>query len=227
VALARSAAAEPKLLLLDEPLSNLDAKLREQMRNELRQLVKQLDITTVHITHDQSEAMAIADRIIYMNKGRIEQEGTPRELYRAPATRSVAEFVGSATFLEGSSVRGDGNGLMLVAVSDGLQIWSKCRGAHAPATPVTIALRPEQIRLSAEPLAGPNVFPGEIRDEVFLGDHTEYTVTVGATPLKVRTTEDFAPGSRVSVSINPEAVISFAPPSSQAEAGSAMLAGSK
>ena len=101
VALARAIIMEPQLLLFDEPLSNLDAKLREQMRIELRALQQRLRITSVYVTHDQSEAMSISDRVVVMREGRIEQEGTPLELYSRPKNRFVAEFIGKANFLEG------------------------------------------------------------------------------------------------------------------------------
>ena len=101
VALARAIIMEPQLLLFDEPLSNLDAKLREQMRIELRALQQRLHITSVYVTHDQSEAMSISDRVVVMREGRIEQEGTPLELYSRPRNRFVAEFIGKANFLEG------------------------------------------------------------------------------------------------------------------------------
>src|SRR5690606_16897241 len=107
VALARAIIMEPRVLLFDEPLSNLDAKLRDQMRVEIRELQQRLGITTLYVTHDQIEAMSISDRIVVMNGGVIEQIGTPREIYARPATRFVAEFIGKANFLKAIVLDGE------------------------------------------------------------------------------------------------------------------------
>jgi ABC-type Fe3+/spermidine/putrescine transport system ATPase subunit len=206
VALARSAIAEPKVLLLDEPLSNLDAKLREQMRIELRRLIKSLRMTAVHITHDQSEAMAIADKIIYMRNGRIEQQGSPRELYRAPASRAVAEFVGSATFVDGRVVGSDGGDLRVEAAGN-LEILARPVPGRTADASVTIAIRPEAVSLAASRPQGRNVFPGKVLEESFLGGHTQYLVDVAGQKLTCLDRADFEPGADVFVVIPPKEVI--------------------
>ncbi|HEU5300356.1 MAG TPA: ABC transporter ATP-binding protein [bacterium] len=169
VALARALVVEPEVLLLDEPLSNLDAKLRIRVRSEIRGLQQQLGKTTVYVTHDQEEALAISDRIAVMDRGRIQQLGTPLAIYHHPANRFVADFVGLANFLEGE-VSGPGQvraGPVMLAVPD---------GARA-AGPVTIVLRPEAIRLHAQAPAGaPNVLRGRITAMSFLGTLARYWV---------------------------------------------------
>lgn len=209
VALARSAVAEPKLLLLDEPLSNLDAKLREQMRSDLRALIRKLGMTAVHITHDQTEAMAIADYIIYMRDGRIEQEGTPRDLYRRPASRSAADFIGGALFFDGTVTRKNPDGAILVRIADGVELWSYPPNALPEGTTVTLAIRPDNVAISSLAPAGPvaNVLKGVILDETFLGEQIEYTIETDGLRLKARGRDDEAPGARVFVVIDPHRVI--------------------
>lgn len=206
VALARSAVAHPKVLLLDEPLSNLDAKLREQMRIELRRLIKSLGMTAVHITHDQSEAMAIADKIIYMRDGIAEQQGSPKELYRAPTSRAVAEFVGSATFVDGDVIAAE-NGTIRIGASHGLEIVARPGRDLGGKKAVTVAVRPEAISLSASRPAGPNVFAGRVVEECFLGGHSQYMVEVGSHNLICYDRSDFEVGVEVFASVAPEDVI--------------------
>ena len=209
VALARSAVAEPKVLLLDEPLSNLDAKLREQMRGDLRMLVKKLNMTAIHITHDQNEAMAMADRVIYMHQGRIEQAGTPRELYRTPNSRRVAEFIGSATFIEGKVVRLAANGEVIVQVPDGSELHSRTNKTFKVNAAVTVAIRPENVSLSISAPPGENVFSGTIAGETYLGDHVESFIDVIGTKLRAWHAEDIPVGSKIFCSISPEKVLCF------------------
>ena len=153
VALARALVVEPEVLLLDEPLSNLDAKLRVRVRTEIRLLQQQLGKTAIYVTHDQEEALAISDRIAVMEGGRIQQIGTPLEIYHHPANRFVADFVGLANFVEGERA-GPGRirvGALIFAVPDGT----------AGSGPVTMVLRPEALRLHhAQPEAGENVLRG-------------------------------------------------------------------
>ncbi|MFC9426030.1 ABC transporter ATP-binding protein [Streptomyces sp. NPDC056987] len=142
VAVARALATRPAVLLLDEPLSNLDAKLRREMRVELRELQQRLGITMVFVTHDQEEAMSLSDRIAVMNGGRVEQLGTPTEVYRTPATRFVAEFIGAANILEGTGAR---DGTLHVG---GVRLHSGL--ATLPdGDPVTLAVRPERVTVTA------------------------------------------------------------------------------
>jgi ABC-type Fe3+/spermidine/putrescine transport system ATPase subunit len=144
VAIARSLVIEPEVLLLDEPLSNLDAKLRVEMRAEIRQLQQQLGITAIYVTHDQEEALAISDRIAVMQAGRIEQIGTPDAVYRAPATAFVAEFMGTTNLFSGTVVGHDGD---LIRVRTGSEVFF-VRAADAPSGgTITFSLRPETLRL--------------------------------------------------------------------------------
>ncbi len=169
VALARALVVEPEVLLLDEPLSNLDAKLRIRVRSEIRQLQQQLGKTTLYVTHDQEEALAISDRIAVMNRGRILQLGTPLQIYHHPVNRFVADFVGLANFLEGEvsapgQVRMEGVSL---TVPDGA----------LPGRRVTVVLRPEAIRLHARPPEGvANVLRGYVTAASFLGTLARYWV---------------------------------------------------
>jgi ABC-type Fe3+/spermidine/putrescine transport system ATPase subunit len=152
VAIARSLVIEPEVLLLDEPLSNLDAKLRVEMRAEIRQLQQQLRITAIYVTHDQEEALAISDRIAVMQGGRIEQIGTPEKIYRAPATPFVAEFMGTTNLLNGTVAGRDGD---LTRIRVGGQDFA-VRAADTPASgTVTFSLRPEMLRLLASGTAPP------------------------------------------------------------------------
>ena len=172
VALARALVAEPGLLLLDEPLSNLDAKLRESMRFEIKELQKKLGITVVYVTHDQAEAMAMSDRIIVMHKGVIQQVDEPIRVYEHPANPIVADFIGLVNFLEGEAIDG--------------QIHFKALGCSIPvkvsfAGPARVAVRPEHIRISKTE----GYLRGKLVNKFYLGDSTDCRVMVGETELRV------------------------------------------
>jgi len=182
VALARALVVEPQILLMDEPLSNLDANLREEMRFEIRRLHEEFKITTVYVTHDQAEAMATSDRIAVLDRGRLVQVGRPAELFDRPKTRFVAEFVGKANILAG---RMDGEGQLLLA--DGIRIRVNGAGGAMPAGDVTVCLRPHNIVLAADPTAardladqGYNLFSGTIRRSVYFGDAVDYTIELAS-----------------------------------------------
>ena len=207
VALARAAVAEPRVMLLDEPLSNLDAKLREQMRSELKHMIKQLGMTAVHITHDQHEAMGLADRIICMRKGCIEQEGTGRDLYRYPANRFIADFIGVATFVNGTIVKKNGSGPALVRLEGDTEIWSTQGASVSEGEEIVVSIRPENVVLSSSPVEGDNVLSGRIVEETFYGTHNEYRVDIGGLTLRSHSLLDLEPNANVSVSIEPERVI--------------------
>lgn len=180
VALARAIVNQPKLLLLDEPLSALDMKLRKRMQRELKELQKKLAISFIFVTHDQEEAMAMADRIVVMNQGIIEQVGTGDEIYRHPANRFVAEFIGDANLLE--CQRQDG------------QLRLKCCGA--PLTQATVGdqsltavIRPESIeviRVNANDPASPDIYHARVLDTVSIGSHTTIYTLLNDTPIEVR-----------------------------------------
>ena len=169
VALARALVIEPDILLLDEPLSNLDAKLRHEVRVEIRELQKELGLTTVMVTHDQEEALTMADRLVVMSNGQVQQVGSQRDLYENPANTFVAGFVGRTNFLHGR-VEGPGT----FRTESGLGI---CCDESAAANGRTLALRPERLSLATAPLAGAeNCFPGTVEFASYLGGILEYYV---------------------------------------------------
>ncbi len=173
VALARALVMEPKVLLLDEPLSNLDAKLREQMRTELRRIQQTLGITAVYVTHDQTEAMTLSDRIVVMNKGQIEQIGTPEDIYMRPASAFVADFIGRTNFLPGQVRAVERDTLVLDVWGKSVQVPQPAR-SYAPGDKVLLVARPEFVRLSA----GEGRFQGIVRRSSYLGSFVEYDVDV-------------------------------------------------
>ena len=174
VALARAISIRPRILLLDEPLSNLDAKLREEMQIELRQIQRQLGTTTILVTHDQAEAMALSDRIVVMNKGRVEQIGCPDETYERPQSAFVANFLGKTNFLRGNSSGGD---VSDIVIGDGH--WTVPR---MPAGPVVSSIRPEKISFGP---ASANGLTGIVRTRIFQGTHWLCHVETIAGPATV------------------------------------------
>jgi len=178
VALARALIMEPKVLLMDEPLSNLDAKLREEMRTEIRRIQKELNITSVYVTHDQIEAMTLSDRIVIMNLGIIEQIGSPVEVYRYPSSRFVADFIGRANFVDGVVLAQDAHELQVSSYGKLLRLKNVLR-EFAPQDKVTLIVRPEMIRIKKSG----ELFDGTIRRAAYLGDVIEYDVEVNGEML--------------------------------------------
>jgi iron(III) transport system ATP-binding protein len=177
---------EPKLLLLDEPLSNLDAKLRDAMRFELKRLQRELRITTVYVTHDQSEALALSHKIAVMSEGRIQQIGTPREIYDRPLNKFVADFVGTTNFIEGTvSAKGTGENAYLVQTEIG-PIQSIAVDQLRIGDAVVLSIRPEDLDLSEQKPDCVNVLRGTVHQKVFLGDNLEFQVKFGARLLQAR-----------------------------------------
>ena len=205
LALARALVREPGVLLLDEPLSNLDAKLREDMRIEIKEMQSRLGVTTLYVTHDQSEALLMSDRIAVMDRGRIVQEGTPDDIYARPANLFVADFIGSTNIILGHLdapgrrvVAEDAIGALPVQSFDGL------RDGDA----VAICLRPEDIRVSfAAPEVSRKVLSGSIRATNFLGETVDVRVDVQGRELKARhrRCQELKPGETVYLDIPPEA----------------------
>ncbi len=193
VALARCLVRDPALILFDEPLSNVDAKVREELRVELLSMHKRLGFTGVYVTHDQEEAMVISDRIVVMNDGKVVQDGTPQEIYRRPTSRFVANFIGIANMWEGSVKQGGGTGqavTVTTAVGD-IQVASEnvAEPLRADGQNVVVLARPEALSIAAErPVEAPdrNVLQGILRAEMFRGSHSEFLVEVGKQMVRVR-----------------------------------------
>jgi iron(III) transport system ATP-binding protein len=207
VALARALVYSPSVLLLDEPFSNLDAKLRERARVWVKDLQRTLGLTTIFVTHDQDEALSMSDRVVVMNAGRVQQVGTPEDVYRAPANRFVAEFVGRVNLIDGVVAAREG-GTALVEIPGSSRRLAVVAGDSATVSAaVTLALRPEAVTLMATGDAsvnGANTWDAEVQTVAFLGDHYEYEVKVGSLPLMVQSSR-FLPGERITVHIPPDA----------------------
>ena len=180
VALARALVMEPKVLLMDEPLSNLDAKLREQMRTEIREIQQRLGITSVYVTHDQVEAMSLSDRIVVMNQGRIEQAGTPQQIYRQPRTAFVANFIGRTNFVD-ATVHAAADGWLQVDALGGLVAVPMPERPRQPGDQISIVVRPDWLKLSESSDAG--AIQGTIIRSTYLGSQVEYEVSVAGQTL--------------------------------------------
>ena len=186
LALARALVMQPQLLLLDEPLSNLDAKLREKMRFELKRLQRELRITTVYVTHDQSEALALSHEIAVMNEGRIQQIASPRDIYERPASAFVADFVGSTNFLDGSVLGPEGtDGRYRVRTEIGDLTVLGTEALHAD-DKVLLSVRPEDVDLAESKPEGINVREGKVDQKVFLGECVDFQVKLGNRTLLSR-----------------------------------------
>jgi iron(III) transport system ATP-binding protein len=185
VALARALVIRPKCLLLDEPLSNLDAKLRLEMRAEIRSIVKQHGLTAIYVTHDRDEALSMADGMAIMDAGKLVQIGAPAEIYRNPATRMVAEFIGETNFIEGRTLRESSRaGYYDVETSFGVLRGRTNDGTWQPANgqPVLLSIRPESLTFGSV-LDSPNRFPGHIMDTTYLGATVQYLLRMPGGPL--------------------------------------------
>jgi len=199
VALARALVMEPKVLLMDEPLSNLDAKLREEMRTEIRRIQKELNITSVYVTHDQIEAMTLSDRIVVMNQGVIEQIGSPMEIYRFPNSRFVANFIGRANFIDGVVLAQKGSELTVRTLGETITL-SNIKREFREGEAVTLIVRPEMIQIKKSG----GLYKGVVQRAVYLGDVMEYAVEIdGLSILGIETdphvTELFPEGEKVTL----------------------------
>jgi iron(III) transport system ATP-binding protein len=205
VAVARALVLEPSVLLFDEPLSNLDARLRRQMREEIRELQQRLRLTVVYVTHDQQEAMAVSDRIIVMNAGRIEQQGVPRDLYERPATPFLARFMGESNPARGQARRLDAATVRVRLGDAEIDIAN----ATAADGEVTVAVRPEAISVERAP--GPaGALPGTIAKASYVGTHMEYSIdTVAGTLFATcpRVERPLTVDSKVALVLSPRGVI--------------------
>ncbi|WP_425475442.1 ABC transporter ATP-binding protein [Shinella oryzae] len=199
VALARALVFEPRVVLMDEPLGALDKQLREQMQLDIRDLHRRLGLTIVFVTHDQSEALTMSDRVAVFNKGKIEQIGTPREVYDEPATRFVAEFIGETNLVEGVVEAIEGREAT-VRLPNGAHIVSAVSDGVAAGQPVYLSIRPERIDLAEARGEARNVLETEVTDSVYQGDHLRVQLQNDAHPLIAklgRRSREFAPGTKV------------------------------
>lgn len=205
VALARAIVLEPDILLLDEPLSNLDAQLREQMRFEIGQIHSRYNITTVYVTHDQTEAMVISDKIVILNKGRILQKGTPSEIYGNPANKFVAEFIGTTSFIPGEITSFNGEDVIL-KLEGGFELKGHCQrseiGLQAEA-----ALRPENISFCSASEKGDNIFQVKVGRVSYTGDAYDYELDLQGYPIRARgqTNQRHEVGENVTIHVTPDA----------------------
>jgi iron(III) transport system ATP-binding protein len=212
VALARALVLEPDILLLDEPLSNLDALLREQMRFEIAQLHKQYGITTIYVTHDQTEAMVISDRVAVLNKGRLMQLGTPADIYARPVNKFVAGFMGTTNFIHGEVLETTGD-FTLVRTDDGLMLYGKgddiAKGQSAD-----VAVRPENIEFVSEPQGTihgdkKNMFDAKIVRATYVGEMIDYQINLGDSLIRakgnIRT--KMAPDEAVKIHLDPDQLV--------------------
>src|SRR2546428_7418359 len=221
VAVARALVVEPEILLLDEPLSNLDANLREEMRFEIRRLHEAFGITTLYVTHDQAEAMVISDRVAVLHRGRVEQVGTAQDLFRRPRTRFVAEFIGRTNLLDAIAAEPG------VAVRGALKLRLASREPTSTA-PVVVSIRPHEIELvtgERTAPAGANVLAGTVQRTSYLGDAVDYQVSVTGTDIVLRVTAPpparVGPGDSVTLAVAPEACVPLTGGADGEEPGSA------
>jgi len=201
IALARALVNEPRVLLLDEPLGALDLKLRKEMQLELKRIQHEVGITFVHVTHDQEEAMTMADRIVIMNGGHIEQLGTPTELYESPRTPFVAGFLGVSNLLESTVVGED-----RVKLADGTLVQVPREALAGRSGSLEIGVRPEKLRIGAD---ATNALTGVVTESAYIGVSTQYIVDTPAGPITVYVQNDqpgrqVATGERLTLSWNPE-----------------------
>ena len=207
VALARALVYSPSVLLLDEPFSNLDAKLRERARTWVKDLQHRLGLTTIFVTHDQDEALSMSDRVVVMDRGVIQQVGTPEEVYRQPANRFVAEFVGRVNLIHGTVASVDGGSVVVEVNGSGQRLTLAAPDETGVASNVTVAVRPEAVTLARADGASANrtnTWDASVETVAFLGDHYEYEVTAGSLALTVQSASR-VPGERIKVHIPAEA----------------------
>jgi iron(III) transport system ATP-binding protein len=177
VALARALVIEPQCILLDEPLSNLDAQLRLEMRTEIRRICKEAGLTAIYVTHDQKEALSIADRIAILDQGHLLQVGTPQEIYSQPKTRFIAQFIGETTFIEGRVSKRQ-NGLAEIETAAG--VWTaETQELFAAGETVCLSVRPEAVRLHTDRTTGSNLFQGQMHGTIYLGEVAQHLVELG------------------------------------------------
>ena len=210
VALARALVTNPKVLLLDEPLSNLDAKLREDLRFEIKELVRRMGITSVYVTHDQAEAMVISDRIAVMDSGNVVQIGTPEEIYEKPANRFVADFIGTMNFISGEVVevaREADSFYVRTEFSEKMLCKSPNMAATTPGKKVYASIRPEDVEVFTEPPeTRENLFKGNIVHKAYLGNFLYFFVSVNGNMVRVQAPHNLPreEGEEIYLFLNPK-----------------------
>ena len=206
VALARALVSKPEVLLLDEPLSNLDARLREEMRFELRDMQARLGITSIFVTHDQAEAMTLSDHIIVMKAGRVEQEGSPEDVYEQPRTRFVMDFLGRANHLPAQIVRSDEGGWAAIVDGGSFGLPVGGAGEWTEGQDVLVAFRPEAVRVEAAERDG--AWVGAVRSSVYIGGRVEYIVDLGGFTVRAAGPSDgrLPDATRARLHVSPGAV---------------------
>jgi iron(III) transport system ATP-binding protein len=213
VALARALVHQPRIVLFDEPLSNLDANLRERMRAELLLLQAELGFTAIYVTHDQEEAMALSDEVVVMNKGSVEQRGRPLMVYQDPATLFAARFLGCSNRLEGRVVKAGDDGMVWVEVGPDLSLFGRWRDPARPSVgePIEAVFRPEIVANAGPQQDATNVIEGEVLTAGFLGPSIDYTVAVGSIRMRAEMSPDtiISAGSSARLHIPPRHVYVF------------------
>jgi len=209
VALARALVRNPKVLLLDEPLSNLDAKLREELRFEIKSLVRRMGITSVYVTHDQAEAMVISDRIAVMDSGNVVQIGNPEEIYERPATKFVADFIGTMNFIPGEIVQvpSDSDTVYVQTEFSEKMLCKKPGTTSTIGASVFASIRPEDVEIfSKPPQAGENLFKGTLTHKAYLGNFLYFFVSINGSMIRVQVPHDVPQreGQELYVFLNPQ-----------------------
>jgi len=205
IALARAIVIEPDVLLLDEPLSALDAHLREEMRTELKIIQREVGITTIFVTHDQEEALAMSDRIVVMNHGLIEQNGTPEDVYRTPATKFVASFLGQSNLMTGTVAQA-GNGSARITLDNGASIEAKAPASAKAGSKVTVIVRAQRLEVGKKAANGANKLKGKIAATSYLGGTAIYAIDAEGLKLQANTIIDdqvFREGETVDIAFAP------------------------
>jgi iron(III) transport system ATP-binding protein len=207
IAVARAMVLKPKVLLFDEPLSNIDSKLRRSMREDIRTLQKSSGITSVYVTHDQAEALAVSDEVIVINEGKIEQQGPPKSLYHHPKTAFVANFIGESNVVD-ATLEKDGNRKWVV-LGDTRILLPMGRKVPAREGPIKISLRPEMVHIKSESQSGMEI-EGIVSQSAYMGSVIEYTINTTVGSLFTRAPayhEQYQPNDKVYLHINPEELI--------------------
>jgi iron(III) transport system ATP-binding protein len=204
LALARAIVIEPSLLLLDEPLSNLDAKLRESLRFELKRLQRELGITSIYVTHDQIEALSLSSNIAVMRAGEVVQFGKPRDIYENPQSKFVAQFIGTSNFIDGTVTARNGDRYVVETLDGRLTLDAALDVPQG--TEVVVSIRPEAVMLTTErPVDAVNVWEGNVTTRAFLGDAVDHVVSVGKRDIRARCLPHIshAPGTTVYMQMDP------------------------